>query len=157
MSSIEIAERPAAKPAGRPAKRLEKDRTPRTTDGEIRKFGLVAIVGFGAFGGLFFWRRHVLAAEVFWAIGAALGALAIAAPGPARPVYRAWMAAAHVLGRVNTAVIITVFHLVLVTGLGLVFRLIGRDALRLEIDREAKTYWQPKAMPRDARRYFDQF
>jgi hypothetical protein len=37
------------------------------------------------------------------------------------------------------------------------FRVMGRDALQRRIDRDAKSYWQPKAQPRDAGSYYRQF
>jgi hypothetical protein len=158
MSSTEAAPvREAAKPAGRPAARTRESGTSHASAAEVRKFGAVLIAGFGLIGAILFWRARVQAAEIVWAGAAAVGLLAIALPGPMRPVHRAWMAAAHVLGRINTAVLVTVLHLVVVTGLGLIFRLFGRDELQLSIDREAKTYWQKKAMRTDARSYFDQF
>src|SRR5204863_7614358 len=43
------------------------------------------------------------------------------------------------------------------TPVGLLFRLIGRDVLRRQFDRDAETYWKPVDAPPDARRYFRQF
>lgn len=37
---------------------------------------------------------------------------------------------------------------------GLVLRLLGRDALQLKLDRKATTYWQAKRRPADVRSYF---
>jgi len=154
MSSIEAQGSGGA--AVRPARRRLKEAAP-LTDAAIRKFGLVMLAGFGLFGALLRWRGHPAGALVLWAAGAAIGLLAVAAPGPARPVYRAWMAGAHVLGRINTTLVLGLCYLVVFTGIGLVFRLIGRDALKLGFDRDAKTYWEPKRMPVDAKSYFDQF
>jgi hypothetical protein len=43
------------------------------------------------------------------------------------------------------------------TLVALVFRLIGRDALQRSFEPDAPTYWQPKALPTDPRRYLRQY
>jgi hypothetical protein len=44
----------------------------------------------------------------------------------------------------------------LITPMGFVFRLIGRDALALRSHSGQNTYWQPKPMPDDVRSYYRQ-
>ncbi len=159
MSSTEIAPPRAAdstKARPRPAKR--PPRPPAVlSDADIRKFGIVMIVGFGLIGGFLAWRGYVTAPRVLWAFGGALGLLALAAPGPARPVHKVWMGFAHVLGRINTTILLSVFYYLVVTPLALIFKLIGRDALHRRFDPSAASYWEPKAMRTDARSYFDPF
>lgn len=41
-----------------------------------------------------------------------------------------WLRFAHVLGRLNTAIVLTVLYLALMTPLGLLFRAAGRSPLR---------------------------
>jgi hypothetical protein len=41
--------------------------------------------------------------------------------------------------------------------LGLIFRLIGRDALCRKFDPEAPTYWLPHRQTKKVERYFQQF
>jgi hypothetical protein len=45
----------------------------------------------------------------------------------------------------------------LFTPIGLVFRLLGRDALHRVRQPGLDSYWSPKATPADPRRYFKQF
>ena len=40
---------------------------------------------------------------------------------------------------------------------GLVFRLIGRDPLQRTRRSDRKSYWEPKPIPTDLKRYFKQF
>ena len=43
-----------------------------------------------------------------------------------------------------------ILFLLVMTPLGLFFRLIGRDALKLRIERDRASYWEPKAQPAGA-------
>jgi hypothetical protein len=49
------------------------------------------------------------------------------------------------------------FYYLLLTPVGLVFRLIGRDPLRRRFDRNATTYWIARRPPETSDRYFHQF
>jgi hypothetical protein len=67
------------------------------------------------------------------------------------------MAVAMVLGRINTTVLLSLVHFTCFGGLRLIFALMGRDGLKLRIDRGAPTYWEKKAYRTDAKSYFSQF
>ncbi len=89
--------------------------------------------------------------------GLALVVLGTVAPIILKPIYYAWMSLAFVLGFVMTRVILTVFFFVVLTPVGLVFRLIGRDALHRKLDRSAATYWIPKEYPIADRSRYEKF
>jgi O-antigen/teichoic acid export membrane protein len=61
------------------------------------------------------------------------------------------------IGWAMNFVVLFVFYFLLITPLGLVFRLIGRDVLGKRFDSDAKSYWQPHRCPESAERYFRQF
>jgi multisubunit Na+/H+ antiporter MnhG subunit len=68
------------------------------------------------------------------------------------------MAMAIVLGRFMTRLLLTVFFFLVITPVGLIFRLMGRDALHRKLDRQAATYWIPKEYPiQDRTRYENYF
>ena len=77
-------------------------------------------------------------------IGLALAAVGTVAPLVLKPIYYAWMGLALTLGFVMTRVILTIFFFLVLTPVGLFFKLIGRDALHRKLDREASTYWIDK-------------
>ena len=82
----------------------------------------------------------------FWALTAALLLLAPAAAYPRAlwPAHRVWMKLGHVLGWVNTRIILGVLFYVIVTPVGLVFRLRGRDPMQRSFDPGAATYRTPR-------------
>ena len=140
----------------RPASRPPLGRSNPVTSTMVRAFGVVMLVGSGLIGALLWWTGRIRAASYVWTAGALIGLFALALPGPAAPVYRAWMATAQVLGRINTTILLTLFYVVMICGTALIFRLIGRDALRLR-KKAADSYWEPKRMSEDPAAYFNQY
>ena len=61
------------------------------------------------------------------------------------------------IGMAVSFVLLASFYYLLLTPIGLVFRLIGRDVLKRKIDISAKSYWQPRRHCDNIRRYFNQF
>lgn len=141
----------------RPARRKLRPAAPSGGTREVRRFGLVLLVGFGLLGGLLFWWGRTGVAAGLWIFGGLAGAFALGLPRAAAPFHRGWMAVAHVLGRINGAILLALVYVFVVTPLALAFRLIGRDALRLRKRPGAATYWEPKPPPAGARSYFDPY
>jgi hypothetical protein len=94
-----------------------------------------------------------------WSLAAgALGAgvTGLVRPAALRPLFTAWMAAAFPIGwTISHAVLAAVFFAIL-TPIGLLFRALGRDELRLRHP-PRETCWVRKAEPRDADSYLRQF
>jgi hypothetical protein len=85
----------------------------------------------------------------WWALGSGLafGVIASAAPAVLAPLRRVWMKFGLLLGRVVSPVVMGALLYLVVTPVGLVQRLFGRDQLHLKWDREAETYWQFRQPP----------
>jgi len=108
---------------------------------------------FAALGGLLLWRHRNAAAVVALALGGSLLLLAAFFPaGLARP-HRAWLALARALGRVNSSVFLFLTFFLVLTPLGFVLRLFGRDELRRRGPAPA-SMWSPyPERNRDPRHY----
>ena len=61
------------------------------------------------------------------------------------------------IGIVVSFVLLAAFYYLLLTPIGLVFRLMGRDSLRRKFDSTAKSYWIPRRPAGNVSRYFHQF
>jgi hypothetical protein len=90
-------------------------------------------------------------------VGFAAGLLFWALPGIAKPFYVVWFALACCIGIVIGNVLLTVFYFVVVGGLGLVLRLLGKDPISKGPVAGAKTYWHEEEKVTDVERYFRQF
>ncbi len=110
---------------------------------ELRKFGLM-VGGVFAVLGLLFLLRHKSHYPWFLVPGIALITAGLVFPNGLRHVYIAWMSIAIVLGFAVSNVILTFFFFLVVTPIGLVARLFGKDFLRLKLNPQATTYWIPR-------------
>ncbi len=111
---------------------------------ELRKFGLTMAAAFGVIAALAFWRQKDY--FLYFLIIALLFLFpAVFIPSYLRPVYHSWMAFSHKLGWLMSRVIlITLFYLVL-TPVGLIMRVLGKDFLNKEFDRDSsQSYWIKK-------------
>ena len=73
-------------------------------------------------------------------------------------IYIAWMSVAFVLGFVMAHVILAVLFYLVITPIGLLAKLAGKDFLSLKLDRAAKSYWIPREKkPKSAADYERQF
>lgn len=115
----------------------------KTADRDLRKFGLVVGGVFAAFG-LIVLLRHKAHYPYFLWPGVALVVTGAILPRALKWVYLAWMSVAFVLGFVMAHVILTLFFYLVITPIGLLARLFGKDFLSLKLDPEAKSYWIPR-------------
>src|SRR5437016_945378 len=112
----------------------------KTGSRELRKFGLLVGGVFSALG-LLWWARG--RSYFAWPLvpGVLLVAFGAALPRALKYIYLGWMSLAVVLGFVVSNVLLTVFFFLVIAPVGLAARLVGKDFLRLKLDRETATYW----------------
>ncbi|MFA7382059.1 MAG: SxtJ family membrane protein [Desulfurivibrionaceae bacterium] len=107
---------------------------------ELRQFG--CIVG-GVFSAIGLWpliARTDLSR--FWAlaIGVILILLGGFFPRSLTRIYRGWMAVGHALGWINTRVILGLLYYLVITPMGLIMRLLGKDPLRRRFSGDLPSY-----------------
>jgi hypothetical protein len=131
---------------------------------ERRKFALSLMIGFPCiavvlllFGFLRGNGWNLPLAAVIGGGGLALGLLLLSVPQIARPVYVVWYFVACCIGTVVGNLALGIVFFVLVTGVGLVMRALGRRPVRKTFDRRATTYWQDAEQVDDPNRYYRQF
>jgi hypothetical protein len=115
----------------------------KTGPRDLRKFGLT-VGGVFAFLGLVLWLRHKPAWPWFCAPAAPLIGLGLVWPQALRWVYVGWMALAFTLGAIVSTVLLTVFFCVVITPVGLLARVLGRDFLSRKLEANAASYWLPR-------------
>ena len=134
--------------------RIEHDPSRR----QLFVFGLLWLVFFGILGGMSWWRTGSFGtAGTFWAIGAAIPAAGLVWPGVLRIVYLLASYATFPIGFVVSYVILAVVYYLVLTPIGIVLRLAGKDPIQRRFDRGAKTYWTTRESDNASERYFRQF
>lgn len=93
-----------------------------------------------------------------WTVGAA-GAVAIwLVPSLGRRIYLGWMLAGAPIGWTLSHAVLAIVYYVVLTPIGLIMRLVGRDPMQRKLDRAGKgSYWIERPPESDSSRYFRQF
>ena len=116
----------------------------KTGPQELRKFGLL-VGGVFVLLGLLLLLRHKSNYPYFLGVGGFLIVFGAILPRALKHIYIGWMALAFTLGFIMSNLILTLFFFLLVTPIGLVARICGKDFLARKIDKQAASYWIPCA------------
>ncbi|WP_394766407.1 SxtJ family membrane protein [uncultured Paludibaculum sp.] len=108
--------------------------------GSDRSFGLVFACAFLAIALLPAWKGHAIR---IWAlpIAALFLVLALAKPSILTPLNRYWTRLGILLGKVVGPIAAGVLFFGVVTPVGVLMRLSGKDPLKLRFERETGSYW----------------
>jgi len=101
----------------------------RLTRRDLRRFGLTVGGAFGLLALALRWRGGDVAPVVLGAAAVALVGGGVLTPGALGPVFRAWMRFALVLSRFTTPIVMGVLFFLVITPMGLLMRLFGRNPL----------------------------
>lgn len=130
----------------------------RLSEKPLEWIKFTAVIGVAVNGvlGLIWWKGALPGAVCLIAAGVALGAIATASIHPQwfRGFYRGGMTVSFQVGQIIGRILLTLFFFLLVTPMGLMLRLLGKDLLRLKRTPEANTYWQKAKDNRDFDRMF---
>lgn len=124
----------------------------------LRQFaGLCLLI----FGGLALWeifgRGRTGIAGLLALLALTIGPLGLIRPEWIRLIYVGWMILAFPIGWTVSQIILLLMFFGLFTPIGLTFRLVGRDTLQRARRPELESYWKPKPVSTELRRYFKQF
>lgn len=130
----------------------------RLSEKPLEWIKFTAVIG-GAVNGVLglLWRKGVVPALTCWlAVAVALTAIVVAMIRPRwfRGFYRRGMTFSFQIGQIIGKVLLTGFFFIIVTPLGLLLRLLGKDLLRLKRAPEKNTYWHKAKDNRDFDRMF---
>ncbi len=133
----------------------------------LRQFGVIAFVGFGVLAALAYYERLIFAfglggarttvAGAFAAVGVVALLLSLVAPRANRFLYLGLTVLAFPIGFVLSYLIMGTLYFLVIGPIALLFRALGRDAMRRAYDPQASTYWSPVERRRDKESYFHQY
>lgn len=117
-------------------KNLKKDKK------TLRKFGFTIAAALGVLGALvFFLGGHSERAYWLWGIGTVLLTLGVVTPVALKHIHTLWMGLAFFLGWFVSRLILSVLYYLVITPIGLIMRISGKDPLDQKIDEAASSYW----------------
>jgi Saxitoxin biosynthesis operon protein SxtJ len=136
-------------------------------EGTLRQFGWIALVGFSLIA-LLAWNEWLIfsfglgsarttVAGAFAGLGILSALFSLVAPKANKPIFLGLTILSFPIGFVLSYVIMGFLFFGLITPVGLIFRLIGKDPLQRRFDRSAATYWSDPRPRRGKESYFRQF
>jgi len=133
----------------------------------LRQFGWFALFGFAGIASLLAWRGGLFGLSfgaarwpvcgVLAALGICSAVMSVVCPEKNRALFVGLSVMTYPVGVVVSYLILGVLFYGLLTVVGFVLRLLGRDPLHREYDPERETYWETVKPASEAARYFRQF
>ena len=111
---------------------------------ELRKFAWVMAAAFSLFGAIGLFRGSQHTPTVLLSVAALFVFFGLVFPTALAPVFKIWMKFAHILGWINTRLILGVFFYLILTPVSTVMKIARRDLLRRRFDRSGASYWQTR-------------
>ena len=112
----------------------------KKTTKELRKFGIIIAIALAILGSIVLWRGKPTYIY-FYGISGLFFAMGLIVPKALFPIEWVWMKFAKTLGFVMNHVILTITFFLVITPIGLIMRLAGKDLLKLKFDKNAESYW----------------
>jgi len=109
----------------------------------LRQFGLMLGSILSVVFGFFLpwsWKWESQPNLVWIGIGFAVVTWALIAPDSMRSLYRSWMRVALKIGHVVNSVILAIVYFIVITPIGIVMRMMGKDPMHLRLDEKVASY-----------------
>lgn len=136
---------------------IEEIRNIKSGKSQLRQFGIAVGIALGLLGLLLFLRQKeyypyfLILSFVFLLLGLAM-------PFFLKPLQKIWMSLAILIGWFVTRIILIILFYVVVTPIGILARLWGKDFLDIKFDKNMDGYWIARApIKSDKRSYENQY
>jgi hypothetical protein len=120
---------------------------------ELRQFAGLWLLFFGGIAAWLYTRHGAGSWPTGLAALSLVGIPGLAFPAMMKPIYVAWMTAAFPIGWTISHVLLGIIFYGLVTPLGVLMRLLGRDPMNRRFEPETESYWSDHERS-DTSRYF---
>jgi hypothetical protein len=108
---------------------------------DLRKFGITIGTVLLLIACFLIWK-HKPTGYYFLLIGDLLVFFGVYFPTILRPLNKAWMTLAILLGWIMTRVILSIIFYLVITPISLIARIFGKDFLDIKIDKSRASYWE---------------
>ncbi|MDB5384486.1 MAG: hypothetical protein JWM11_132 [Planctomycetaceae bacterium] len=103
------------------------------------------------------WTGSLTVVAIPVVFGCILAPIAYCIPAVARGLFVGWMTVAFPIGWTISHLLMAFIYFLLITPMGLVMRLFGRDSMGRRFDETKESYWVPHQPPKDNQQYFRQY
>lgn len=119
---------------------LEEIKNIKETDKDVRKFGLTIGIVLMLIGGILLYYDRV-SYYYFWLAALFLLIPAAVSPSILRPLNKVWMILAILLGWFMTRVILSILFYLILTPIGLIGKILGKEFLDIKWKKKSDSYW----------------
>lgn len=124
----------------------------KSTEKELKSFGLSIGLALVVLAGFLFWKEKG-SYFYFLIVGNVLVILSELCPGILKPLQKPWMMFVVALGWLSNRIILSIIFYLVVSPIGLILRLFGKNFLDIKIDKSKFSYWnQRNAIPQKVRK-----
>ena len=123
---------------------------------DLRKFGITGGFILLIIAGLLFWKENE-SFHVSLTIGIILCSLSIALPIILKPIFWIWMICAILIQWIITRIILSLIYYLIITPVGLIGRLLGKQFIELKWNSNNSTYWNYRLNKSEVGDYKKQF
>jgi len=126
---------------------------------ELRNFGIIAMIASAIISLLLYLLKDLGIQWIFVITGAGFAVFlcSLISAGLTRIIYIVLILITLPIGWVMSFILLAIFYFLILTPLGLVFRMAGRDPLHRKFDSKVKSYWLRRQPADTIDRYFHQF
>ena len=133
---------------------LEEIKNIKSEKSDLRKFGITIGIILMIIAGFLFWKEKE-SFQTLLTIGIFLSVLGIAAPVILKPAYWIWMIFSTILGWIMTRVILSLLFYIIITPIGSISRLFGKQFIELKWDKSKDSYWNYRTTKQLKRENFE--
>lgn len=131
---------------------LETNWKPSTR--QLRQFGSMCLLMLPLLAWL--WSGSLTLIAWLAAVGLLIALASWVVPKIVAPLFIGLMLITLPIGLVISELAMLLIYMTVFLPIGIIFRLRSRDRLQLKIDRQCKSYWQPKPQPKSVASYYRQ-
>jgi len=125
----------------------------------VRDFGNIAPIATLVIALVLYFAKGVSARTcgIIFAVGVGIFICRLISLKAVRVVFIGFSVITAPIGMVVSFIVLAMFYYLILTPIGLFFKIIGRDGLCRKFEPEAKSYWFEHKKTDDMKRYFNQF
>tara|TARA_B100001971_G_scaffold196927_1_gene205163 strand:- start:1237 stop:1650 length:414 start_codon:yes stop_codon:yes gene_type:complete len=120
---------------------IEEIKNIKSEKSDLRKFGITVGLILMIVSGFLFWKEKE-SFQILITSGAILLILGVTIPVILKYIYWVWMIFATIIGWVMTRVILSLMFYAIITPIGFILRLFGKQFIELNWNKTDSTYWK---------------
>jgi hypothetical protein len=108
---------------------------------KIKEFGMILAVILCAIFLINLYKRHILFIWIFGVADVIVIVALLSNPLLLKPIYKTLTFVSHIIGWVNTRILLVAIYYLLLVPIGMIMRIFGKDVLEKKFKKDDASYW----------------